>query len=111
MAGASQNGEIMQRILWIRHGETEWNRERRIMGREEIGLNDAGREQSRSLATALQPYALDAIISSPILRARETAAIIAEPHQLEVQCDERLWEIDYGDWVGKTFDEIRAKPG
>lgn len=81
------------------------------MGREEIGLNASGREQSRVLAESLQPYSLNAIVSSPILRARETAAIIAEPRQLEVQFDERLWEIDYGDWVGKTFEEIRAMPG
>jgi len=81
------------------------------MGRENIGLNDDGRAQSRSLRDALRPYQLDAVYSSPILRARETAEIIAEGRGLEAQFEERLWEIDYGEWVGKTFEEIRKMPG
>lgn len=101
----------MLRILWVRHGETEWNRERRIMGREEIGLNETGCRQSRFLKDSLNHVPLDAIFSSPILRARETAEILAQERDLDVIYDERIWEIDYGEWVGKTFEEVRKIPG
>lgn len=101
----------MLRVLFVRHGETEWNRERRIMGREEIGLNETGRKQSAQLQAGLIQVPLDAIYSSPILRARETAEILSRERDLKVVFDERLAEIDYGEWVGKTFEDVRRMPG
>ncbi|HKX13093.1 MAG TPA: histidine phosphatase family protein, partial [bacterium] len=63
----------MLRLLLVRHGETEWNLSRRIMGRQEIGLNDTGRAQSQSLKESLASFSVDAIYSSSVCRARETA--------------------------------------
>jgi phosphoserine phosphatase len=101
----------MLRILLVRHGETEWNRVRRIMGREDIGLTETGRFQSLALKEALAHFPLDAVYSSPILRARETAMILTEERDLEPINDERLVEVNYGDWVGKTFSEVRELQG
>lgn len=101
----------MLRILLIRHGETEWNRDRRIMGREEIGLNETGRFQALALKQSLAAFPLDAVYSSPILRARETAMTLCEERDLKPSFDERLVEVDYGEWVGKTFLEVRETSG
>lgn len=101
----------MLRLLLIRHGETDWNRDRRIMGRQEIGLNETGRQQALATQTALSRFSLDAMFSSPICRTRETAQILNEGRKLEIHYDERLVEIDYGAWIGKTFEEVRAMPG
>jgi len=101
----------MLRLLFVRHGETDWNRDRRIMGREEVGLNETGRFQSLALQQALAGFSFDALFSSPILRARETAQILLEGRPLNPIWEERLVEVDYGQWVGKTFAEVRDVPG
>jgi len=101
----------MLRILLIRHGETEWNRERRIMGTEAIGLNETGRLQSLHMKEALGGVPVDLVYSSPVLRARETAEVLCEERDLDPLLDKRLEEIAYGEWVGKTFEEVQAMPG
>ena len=100
----------MLRILFVRHGETDWNRDRRIMGSQEIGINETGRRQALALKNELAQVPLDQVYSSPILRARDTAEIITEERDLQPLFDKRLVEIDYGDWVGRTFKEIREMP-
>ncbi len=100
----------MLKLLLVRHGETAWNRDRRIMGRQEIGLDETGRCQALALKEALSLFSVDAVYSSPVCRARETAEILAEGRGLPPRFDERLVEIHYGDWVGMTFDEVRALP-
>ncbi len=101
----------MLRILLVRHGETDWNRDRRIMGQEEIGLNETGRFQALALKEGLSRFPLDAVYSSPVLRAKETATILTEERDLEPVFDERLVEVNYGEWVGKTFTEVKETPG
>lgn len=101
----------MLRILLIRHGETDWNRDRRIMGREEIPLNETGRRQAHYMKESLGSAPLDAIFTSPVMRAQETAQILAEGRDLEPREDERLVEVDYGEWVGMTFVAVRKLPG
>ena len=101
----------MGKILLVRHGETDWNKARKIMGREAIGLNEAGRAHSRLLQEGLKSFPLEAIYSSPVLRALETAQMISEGRGLSLISDERLVEVHYGEWVGKTFLEVRAMPG
>jgi Fructose-2,6-bisphosphatase len=81
------------------------------MGREEVGLNETGRFQSLALQQALAGFSFDALFSSPILRARETAQILLEGRPLNPIWEERLVEVDYGQWVGKTFAEVRDVPG
>lgn len=94
----------MTKLLLTRHGETDWNAERRWQGHSDPPLNDRGREQARELAATLD--AVDVIYSSDLARARETAEILAERLDLEVRLDPRLRERSFGAWEGKTWDEL-----
>lgn len=96
----------MLELLFIRHGQTDWNFKRLVMGRKPIPLNDVGREQAKGIAEYLHKGKLTAVISSPVLRAMETASAVAKPHSLDVIPDDGFAEVDYGDWVGRGFDEL-----
>jgi len=96
----------MLEILLIRHGQTDWNRDRRIMGRRPIPLNKAGRAEARRLARALKDVKIDAIYTSPVLRAVETAHHLRNGGRAAVRHAPEMAEIDYGRWIGKTFEEV-----
>ena len=96
----------VQQVHFIRHGQTEFNTERRLQGALPVPLNDRGREQSRALARCLRAWSIDAIYASPRARAKETAQIIGSELQMAVREDERLAEIDFGDFEGHTFAEV-----
>ena len=91
----------------MRHGETDWNFVGRWQGHSDTPLNDAGREQARGLAATLDR--VDAIYSSDLARARETAEILAERLGLPVRLDERLRERGFGSWEGLTSAEIEER--
>jgi len=91
----------------LRHGETKWNAENRICGRSDVPLSEAGRRQAKRLAERLRPIAFDALYSSPLKRAVDTARFISERIGLKPLVDHRLVELDYGQWEGKTLAEIR----
>lgn len=100
----------MIRILLIRHATND------LLGRELYGrtpgvhLNDEGRRQAHSLAQGLaQRYVLTEVISSPIERALETAAPIAEIQKIPITIDEGITEVDVGAWTGKSFEELAAR--
>jgi broad specificity phosphatase PhoE len=96
-------------IVLVRHGETDWNRERRYQGHADTPLNEAGRAQARDLAEILRPEGVSALYTSPLRRASETARIIADQLGLEALELEPLREIDVGDWQGLTVDEVRRR--
>jgi phosphoserine phosphatase len=97
------------RLLLVRHGETQWNRESRFQGIRDIPLNERGREQAKAAADFLNDVSLDFAISSPMARPKETAEIILEPHtNTELSTDDRLKEICHGLWEGKLESEIEA---
>jgi probable phosphoglycerate mutase len=99
-------------LVLVRHGETEWNRLGRVQGRTDIPLNDTGREQAAAAAARLRSAGLDAVTSSPLSRAAETASIIAETVGLgEVETVAGLVERDYGDAEGMNSEQIRARFG
>ena len=93
-------------ILLIRHGETAWNRERRMQGHIDIPLNDEGQRQARALGSALAAERPDAIWSSDLQRARDTAQAIADAHGMTPQLSESLRERCYGAFEGMTYQEI-----
>ena len=93
-------------ILLARHGETEWNRERVFQGQLDVPLNDRGREQARALADQAAAEDLKALVSSPLGRARETAEIVGERIGLEPSLDDRLKEIDVGDWERRAKRDV-----
>jgi broad specificity phosphatase PhoE len=95
-------------LTLIRHGATAWNASRRFQGRTDVALSEEGRAQARALAARLATERLDAIYASDLIRARETAGIVAAPHGLTVRPDARLREFDFGAWEGLTWAEIVA---
>jgi 2,3-bisphosphoglycerate-dependent phosphoglycerate mutase len=96
----------MTDILLIRHGETAWNRVRRMQGHIDIALNDEGYQQARSLARALQSEPPAAIYASDLQRAHATALAVADLHQLPVHRDVALRERCYGAFEGLLYEEI-----
>jgi uncharacterized phosphatase len=98
-------------LLLVRHGETDWNAELRVQGHADPPLNARGREQARALVESLRGEHIDAIYSSDLARARETAEIVGAALSLEVYLDSGLREFDTGNWTGLTRDEIRARFG
>jgi broad specificity phosphatase PhoE len=99
----------MTTIIWLaRHGETQWTVEHRFNGHRNLPLIDIGREHCQRLAIRLATQPLDAVISSTLLRSRETAEILARPHGLAVMIDKRLEEMDYGKWEGLTYEEAQS---
>ena len=99
----------MQRLLLVRHGETTWNASRRYQGHADVPLNEVGRMQARAVAQRLATEHLDAIYSSDLARAWETAEAIALHHKLPVHADPRLREMSFGEWQGMTYAEMEER--
>lgn len=93
------------KIIFVRHGETDWNAQLRYQGHCDITLNDRGRGDAFKLAALLAKENVEAIYSSDLSRTRETAEIIAASLKLEVNSEPRLRELCFGEWEGKTFSE------
>jgi phosphoserine phosphatase len=97
------------RLLLVRHGETEWNRAGRFQGQIDVPLNENGRGQSQKAKSFLKDVPLDLAFTSPMLRPKETAEIILEPHsQINLELSSGLSEIAHGLWEGKLEAEIEA---
>jgi probable phosphoglycerate mutase len=96
-------------LLLVRHGETDWNREpARCQGWAQVDLNETGRTQARAQGRGLRGRGLELIVSSHLLRARQTAELIAAELDGDVRLisDPRLAETHRGDWEARTFMEI-----
>ena len=97
----------MVRVILVRHGETDWNQIRRIQGGgSDTQLNDRGRQQAEGLATKLKQERIQAIYSSPLQRALDTAQVIARRHQVKVAIEPALKEIYAGELEGTPIDKI-----
>ncbi|MES2103306.1 MAG: histidine phosphatase family protein [Pseudomonadota bacterium] len=96
----------MTEILLIRHGETAWNAVRRLQGHLDIPLNAEGTRQAKALAWALQNEKLDAIVSSDLQRAMQTAGEIARLQGLSTQLDPALRERCFGGFEGVLYSDI-----
>ena len=90
----------MTEIILARHGETEWNVAEIFRGRIDIELNETGTKQAALLAEYLSRRKIEAICSSPLKRALNTAEIIAGYHKLDVEIAPGLIDFDYGEWQG-----------
>ena len=101
--------QFSMRLFLVRHGETEWNAERRAQGRSDIDLSEAGRCQAQALAQALAEESIAGVYSSPMQRAHATATIIAAPHGLPVVVHSGLNELDQGDLEGLKQEEMRER--
>lgn len=105
---AQQDGALpRRRILLVRHGQSTYNVENRLPGQlPGIPLTDLGRRQAQRAAVALSGLPLGAVVSSPLERARETAALIARGWGLEVRLDDRLMDTNVGRWSGQVLADI-----
>jgi len=110
---------LAREVFFLRHGETDWNVERRYQGHSDTPLNERGRAQAARNGEALKALLADparvAFFSSPLVRATQTLEIAREAMGLSRRryaIDDRLIEIDLGEWNGRTHDEIAAEdPG
>jgi broad specificity phosphatase PhoE len=102
-------GGHIKNVYLARHGETAYNHEGRFQGQQAIPLNDTGRAQAAELAERAVAYDFQALWCSPLLRARETADIVAAAIGREPKEDARLMETDAGNWTDLTFTAVRAK--
>ncbi len=103
-------------IYFVRHGETDWNREGRLQGQQDIPLNTLGRAQARRNGEVLRDVVTDPdrfdFVSSPLGRARQTMEILREAMGLDPSAyhlDDRLRELTFGTWEGITMSELRDR--
>ena len=97
---------MTRRLLLIRHGQTTYNATGRMQGHLDTELSEAGHSQARAAADLLEDKGITAIVSSDLIRARDTAEIIARRLGLEVSVDKRLRETHLGEWQGMTSAEV-----
>lgn len=101
----------MALFYFLRHGETEWNAEGRLCGRTDVPLSSVGRRQAQLLGERLKGLAVEALYSSPLQRAIETAREVGRAIGHEPIVDARLTELSYGAWEGHPWEECqRATP-
>lgn len=99
----------MTKIIFVRHGQTLWNLEMKYQGHTDIALSDLGIEQAKRVADRLMIEEFSAVYSSDLVRAYDTANIIAAKKNLTVKQDVNLREICFGEWEGMTYTEINDK--
>jgi phosphoserine phosphatase len=97
--------------ILMRHGETAWNREGRVMGRNPVELSENGRAQVEAAVVLARSLQIDLIVTSPLVRARQTAEIIANGiGGVEISEDPAIAEVSYGRWEGMTYHELINDP-
>ena len=97
----------MTELVLVRHGETVWHADNRYAGRSDVELTDRGHDQGAQLARWAADAGLDAVLTSPLRRAHETAVPAARAAGLTCRVDPRLVEVDFGKGDGLTRDEMR----
>jgi broad specificity phosphatase PhoE len=96
-------------IHFVRHGQTAHNRDGRLQGRVDLALSELGLQQADRVASRFAGATIASVVSSPLQRARNTAAAIAAVVGCDVEVDDRLLELDYGEWDGRPLAEIRPE--
>ena len=99
----------MLHLILVRHGETDWNVQRRYQGQTDVPLSAPGRREAECVAERLTRQKIDAVYASDLARAWETAAIIARQNGLKVFPEPRLRELKFGVLEGLTFDEAQIQ--
>ena len=94
-------------IYIVRHGETVWNKERRLQGHTNIPLSEYGRELAKKTGEALKNVRIDRIYSSPLDRAYETAVLIRGKRDIEIVKDDRILELNFGRYEGETVEKLQ----
>jgi len=93
-------------FVLIRHGETSWTKQKRYQGSADTKLNARGRKQIQNFVSEVKRYHPDVIFSSSLKRCQESAGILCMPLKMKPTIDARLNELSFGEWEGKTADEL-----
>ena len=101
----------MVKIILIRHGETDWNKEQVFRGKIDVPLNVLGLAQARGVRQALEQVAIDALYASPLSRAFATAQMLVDARRLSVRVEEGFSDIDFGAWQGLSHQKVREEYG
>ena len=109
MLDLSSNRFSTRKILLVRHGLTDWNYNHRFQGRTDIPLNEAGLAQAEKVARRIESWPVDAVYSSPLSRARQTADVIAGRLRKNPIVLDDLMEVHFGSWEGLYFKENLEK--
>lgn len=96
----------MTTLIFVRHAKTDWNKSGRIQGRSDIPLAESSVSEVRDASERLNGREINAVYSSPLRRAVQTAELLTVGRGLEIKTDERLIERDFGEYDGKTYAEI-----
>lgn len=99
----------VKNLYLIRHGETDWNREKRFQGQSDIPLNEAGRIQAGELAAIMNQFKIETVYASDLIRAYETARIAMADSRMAIHKESRLRETNIGEAEGLTVDELIAR--
>lgn len=99
----------MALVILVRHGQTDENMSGKISGQGAVPLNAHGLEQARLAAQVLDPLGVTHVVSSPVVRARQTAEIIAQRLGKSISTEPDLREVGYGDWEGMFFNNVRSQ--
>ncbi len=93
------------KLYLLRHGETDWNKARKIQGCTDIPLNDYGRELARKTGEGMNDIPIDLVITSPLIRAKETAQLVMAGRDVSFWEDARIQEMNFGEYEGRPSDE------
>ena len=99
----------MTKVIFIRHGQTEWNVTGRYQGQSDVKLTEEGKKQAEKLADNFPVAKVDAVYASDLCRAMVTAETIANKFGLKVQAESAFRELSFGDWEGLTYQQIVDK--
>ena len=106
-----EHNDLRGSVMLMRHGETDWNREGRVMGRNPIALNERGRAQVAAAASFAQTIKPDLIVTSPLVRARQSAEIMsAGLGGVAIVEEAGIAEVLYGRWEGMVYHELIEDP-
>lgn len=98
------------KLYIIRHGETEWNKVKRLQGQTDIPLAEEGIRLARETGAGMRDEPIDLVISSPLMRAVQTAELLTEGRNIPIMTDERIIEISFGEWEGECILDSEILP-
>ncbi len=98
------------RLYIMRHGETSWNKQRKLQGQTDILLGEEGIRLAKECGEAMKDIDIDLVISSPLIRAKQTAELVMAGRELPMITDRRISEISFGDWEGQCIDQSDVLP-
>ncbi len=101
--------KLLHRLLLVRHGQAQSNKRGAFLGRQDDPLTELGRFQIASLRDRISDEAIDLVVASPLIRAKDSAEILVEDRDTPLELDSLLMEQDYGLWDGLTFTETAQR--